>query len=162
MLSLIPFRDWCYLGAIVALLIGFGVYTKHERNIGAAHEVAALKESSDKLQKDTDRQTADIKAKADMAEQAHAKEILALSNRPPSQPVRLCLDTHRGSVVPAGGATNAGNAATGPSAAGIQRMPTGDSGSGEGTVGPDISKMLTALGASADTVSATLREYQSR
>lgn len=32
--KLIPFRDWVYLGAFVALLIAFGVYTHHERVIG--------------------------------------------------------------------------------------------------------------------------------
>jgi hypothetical protein len=49
LLALIPFRDWIY-GALIVGLIVFGI---HERNHliaeGAAHEVAALKESSDKL-----------------------------------------------------------------------------------------------------------------
>lgn len=49
LLALIPFRDWIY-GALIVGLIVFGI---HERNHliaeGAAHEAAALKESSDKL-----------------------------------------------------------------------------------------------------------------
>lgn len=40
-LALIPFKDWCYLGVIMAILAGFGWYTYHERSIGAAKVVAA-------------------------------------------------------------------------------------------------------------------------
>src|ERR1700675_4685145 len=48
-LSLIPIKDWIY-GAIIAGLIAFGFYEVHHLKAeGAAHEVAALKESSDKL-----------------------------------------------------------------------------------------------------------------
>lgn len=39
--KLVPFRDWVYLGAIVALLITFGVYTHHERAIGE-HKIEAV------------------------------------------------------------------------------------------------------------------------
>lgn len=49
-LSLVPLKDWIYGGIIVALLAGFGVYTVHERHLGAAHEVAALQKSSAALQ----------------------------------------------------------------------------------------------------------------
>ena len=162
LLSLIPGKDWIYLGLIVALLAGFGAYTVHERHLGAAHEVAALKASSDKLQADTDRQTADLKARATMAEQAYDKEVLALNNSTPNQSVRLCLDSNRSSVVPKGGAANTGNAGTGPAASVIQRVPSGDHSAGEGAAGQDISEMLSALAMKADKVSATLREFQSR
>lgn len=162
LLSLIPIKDWVYGGLIVALLIGFGVYTKHERNVGAAHEVAALKASSDKLERETAAQTADLKARAAMAEQTHAKEILALSNRAPVEPVRLCLDSNSRPVVPKGSAAHSGNESASAPATVVQRVPSGDPGSREGAAGPDISGMLEALAASADTVSATLREFQSR
>jgi hypothetical protein len=34
LLALIPLKDWIYGGIIAALLVGFGVYTIHERHIG--------------------------------------------------------------------------------------------------------------------------------
>jgi hypothetical protein len=40
-LSLIPIKDWAYLGGIAALLIAFGVFTVHERHMGAAKIAAA-------------------------------------------------------------------------------------------------------------------------
>lgn len=49
-LALIPTKDWIYLSLIIAVLIGFGSYTIHERHVGAAKEVAALEKSSEKLQ----------------------------------------------------------------------------------------------------------------
>lgn len=49
-LALIPTKDWIYLSLIIAVLIGFGSYTIHERHVGAAKEVAALEKSSKKLQ----------------------------------------------------------------------------------------------------------------
>lgn len=42
LLKLIPLKDWLYGSAIVALLIGFGVYTAHERGVGEAKEIAAV------------------------------------------------------------------------------------------------------------------------
>lgn len=42
LLKLIPFKDWAYGGIIVALLVGFGVYTHHERVIGATKEAATV------------------------------------------------------------------------------------------------------------------------
>lgn len=49
LLALIPFRDWCW-AALLAGLIAFGLYEHHHLIAeGAAHEVAALKVSSDKL-----------------------------------------------------------------------------------------------------------------
>lgn len=42
LLKLIPFKDWVYGGLIAALLVGFGVYTHHERVIGATKEAAAV------------------------------------------------------------------------------------------------------------------------
>lgn len=53
-LALIPTKDYIYAAIIVALLAGFGWYTIHERHIGAAKEVAALKVSSDELNRKAD------------------------------------------------------------------------------------------------------------
>lgn len=53
-LALIPTKDWIYLSLIIAVLIGFGSYTIHERHVGAAKEVAALTKSSDELNRKAD------------------------------------------------------------------------------------------------------------
>ena len=47
--KLIPLKDWLYVAAILTVIVGLTSYTVHERRVGAAHEVAALKASSDKL-----------------------------------------------------------------------------------------------------------------
>jgi hypothetical protein len=163
LLALIPLKDWLYGGAIVAL-IAFGV---HERNHliaeGQQHEIAALKTSSEQLQKQTAAQTATLQAKATMAEQAYEKEVLANSNQPPVQPVRLCVAAARsGGVMPDAGAKVAGNVVPGAVAGSVQPVSAGNPGSGSGIAGPDISQLLQALAARADQVSAALREFQSR
>jgi hypothetical protein len=161
LLALIPFKDWVYGGIILSLLIGFGVYTVHERNLGAAHEVAALKASSDKLTKETAAQTAALKAQATTAEQNYVSEQLAgaaYRDAHPIQPVRLCINTSSGSVVSASSGKKPGDASTGTGTGVVQSMSIGDSSS----PGPDIGPMLQALAARADQVSATLREFQAR
>jgi len=45
---------YLYLGGLIAIALAFGTYTYHERAIGAAKEIAALKVSSDALQKAAD------------------------------------------------------------------------------------------------------------
>jgi hypothetical protein len=159
LLAMIPGKDLLYGAILVVLLAGFGWYTVHERNLGAAHEVAALKSSSDKLQAQTAAQTVELKARANMAEQAYAKEHLSISNLPALQPVRLCNGSANSDrVVPKAARANAGNASTGTAPVGLQPVPSGD----PGVTGPDISGMLSALAQSADQVSATLREFQGR
>ena len=162
LLALIPLKDWVYSGLII-LLIGFGVYERHHLIAeGQQHELAALKLSSDRLQKQTAIQTAELQAKATMAEQAYDKEIASLNNQPPSQSVRLCLNSApRGSVVSQASGQVTGNASAGSAAASVQRVPSGDSSNGPRT-GPDIGNLLGLLASRADEVSATLREYQNR
>ena len=157
LLALIPGKDLAYGSAIIALLIGFGWYTIHERNLGAAHEIAALKASSDKLIAQTAKQTADLQARANMAEQAYEKEHLLVVNQPVPV-VRVCHNANSGSVVSNAGPTKPGNEGSSTAPGSVQPMPSGDS----SVAGPDIGGMLSALAASADQISATLREFQSR
>ena len=157
LLALIPGKDLAYGSAIIALLIGFGWYTIHERNLGAAHEIAALKVSSDKLIAQTAKQTADLQARANMAEQAYEKEHLLTVNQPVPV-VRVCHNANSGSVVSNAGPAKPGNEGAGPAAGSVQPMPSGDS----SVAGPDIGGMLSALAQRADEISATLREFQTR
>ncbi len=160
LLALIPSKDLVYCAILLAVIAGFGAYTIHERHIGAAHETAALKASSAKLQAETDKKTADLQARANMAEQAYDKEHNLIVNQPRDS-VRLCVAANSGRVVPKAGAAKPGNESAGPAAGSVQSVPAGDSGSGQ-RQGPDIGGMLDALAAAADDVSATLREFQSR
>jgi hypothetical protein len=157
LLALIPGKDLAYGAIIVALLAAFGAYTIHERHIGAAHETAALKASSAKLQAETDKKTADLQARANMAEQAYEKEHLLTVNQPVPV-VRVCHNANSGSVVSNAGPAKPGNEGAGPAAGSVQPMPSGDS----SVAGPDIGGMLSALAQRADEISATLREFQTR
>lgn len=161
-LALIPTKDWIYGGLIVALLL-FGMYERHHLLVeGQQHELAMLQASAKKLQVETDKQTAELKAKATMAEQAYAKEILALTNRAPVQSVRLCLDTYTHPVVPHNVGTDARNATISATTANIQPVPSRDNSGGERTAGPDISDLLGLLALQGDISDAALREFQSR
>ena len=159
LLALIPAKDWLYGGVIVALLIGFGAYTHHERVVGEAKVVAADAAATAKVVAQTAAQTATLKARATMAEQAYDKEHTSIANQPSLEPVRLCINSHASRIVLSAGAAQVpGNAGTSPAAPGVQPVPAGDT----SVPGPDISGMLQAFGSAADKVSAELREYQSR
>ena len=157
LLALIPSKDLVYCAILLAVIAGFGAYTVHERHLGAAHETAALKVSSAKLQAETDKKTADLQARANMAEQAYEKEHLLTVNQPVPV-VRVCHNANSGSVVSNAGPTKPGNEGSSTAPGSVQPMPSGDS----SVAGPDIGGMLSALAASADQISATLREFQSR
>lgn len=50
LLKLIPFKDWVYGGIIAALLVGFGVYTAHERHIGAENQAVKTARVAEKAE----------------------------------------------------------------------------------------------------------------
>lgn len=117
LLSLIPGKDLAYGAAIITLLIGAGVFVHHERALGAAHELAALKASSDKLNKAADAKVAALTAdhNQENEENANIREAqlragVALSAQLSS--VRNQFDAYRRSHEAVGGA------AGGPAAAG--------------------------------------------
>jgi hypothetical protein len=163
---MIAIKDYIYAGLIVALIAG-GVWYHHKvLDEGIAEQVAKDTTASNALKAETAKQTADLEARAVTAEQAYDKERADNQNyidSHPVQPVRLCLSTAPGrSVVPQAGAIKPGNASSGAGPQSVQSVPTGDSSGGGGTAGPDISNLLSLLAAKADTVSAELREFQSR
>jgi hypothetical protein len=63
-LALIPAKDWLYGAIITALLISFGVYTAHERDIGKAKEAAAVASATKKALDAAAKQN-EIRAAAD-------------------------------------------------------------------------------------------------
>src|SRR5271169_3171972 len=130
LLAMIPGKDLAY-GALIVALIAFGVYERnHLITEGEQHEAAALKASSDRLQKKADLESAELQAKATMAEQAYDKERNLIASQP-SDSVRLCKPANRGGGVPKAGPQVAGNAGASASAPSLQQVPAGDPSSGE-------------------------------
>lgn len=162
LLAMIPVKDWLY-GGLIVLLIVCGIHVHHKLIAeGIAEQKAADDKAVAALTQQTAKQTAELQAKATMAEQAYAKELQSLNDQPSLQPVRLCLDSHsRGPVLSKGGAQVGGNQAAGASPGDVLSMPAGDSGGGDGA-GPDISSLLGLLASRADELSAELREDQAR
>jgi hypothetical protein len=156
LLALIPGKDWLY-GALIVGLIVFGL---HEKAKFIAEGIAEQKAADDKatavLVANTAKQTADLQARATMAEQAYDKEVNSLANLP-APSVRLCVYPHpSGSLVSQTGTAQPGTQSAGSAAGGVQQMPPGNSG------GRDIGGLLDLLAQRADDTNASLREFQSR
>ena len=162
LLALIPTKDWLY-GGLIVLLIVLGIHEHHKILAeGIAEQKAADDKATAVLVAASAKQTAELQAKATMAEQAYDKEVNSLTSLPvPS--VRLCIYPHAGSgVLSQAGTLKPGAQSTGAPAGNIQSVPSGNTGSGGGAAGPDIGGMLSILSLRADEVSAALREFQSR
>ena len=101
LLALVPLKDWVYCGAIVALLTGFGLYTHHERTIGANEALAPVAVIAHK---------AEIKvavgtAVAQSTEKDNGSEYLqAVANPPPASVGIVCHRDAGSSDVPQAGA----------------------------------------------------------
>ena len=162
LLALIPTKGWLYGGLIVVLiLLGFHVHNKLIAE-GIAKQKAADDAAMAVLVANTTKQTAELQAKATMAEQAYDKEINSVDTLP-APSVRLCVYPHAsGSVVSQTGAAQSGTQSTSTSSGNVQPVPSGEPGSGGGVAGPDIGAMLSALSRAADRESAVVREFQTR
>ena len=162
LLALIPAKDWLY-GGLIVLLIVFGLHEHHKILAeGIAEQKAADAQAAVILEKQTADKTAELQARATMAEQAYDKEVNSLSSVPVPV-VRLCVYPHSsGTVVPQAGSAQPGAQSASTAAGNIQPVPPGDSGSGSGAAGRDIGGMLSALARAADRSDAALREFQSR
>ena len=163
LLALIPTKDWLY-GGLIILLIVFGI---HEHHKILAEGIAEQKTADDKatavLVAASAKQTAELQAKATMAEQAYDKEHQAILDQPSVGSVRLCVNSHpSGSIVRQASGSKPGDASAGATASTVQSVSSGDSSSGTGAAGPDIGNLLGLLAQRADQVSAELREDQAR
>ena len=167
LLALIPGKDLAY-GVLIAALIAGGIAYHHKLiTEGVAEQKASDDSASAAIVAQTVKETADLQAKATMAEQAYDQEAsknAAYLSAHPVQPIRLCLSTSHpsGSIVPQTGALKPGNASSGAPAANVPILPGANNSRGGGASGPDISTLLGLLAARADQVSAVLREYQTR
>ena len=160
--ALIPIKDWLYGGAITLLII-FGLHYHHKVLAeGIAEQKAADDKASAALIQQTAKQTAELQAKATMAEQAYDKEHQAILDQPSLPTVRLCGNTHPGSSgMRQTSAPNPGVAAAGTPSGDLQPMPAGSDSVGP-EQNPDISDLLSLLAQRADDISAQLREIQAR
>ena len=95
----LPIRDYLYLGAILVILIGFGVFTHHERTVGAAAVVASdQKAVQAQRERDTALQTTTALATS-VANGEYTREIeIPISDAP--VPVGLCHAARGDRTVP--------------------------------------------------------------
>lgn len=157
LLGWIGLPQWA-LELIALGLVGGAVWLWHHETFesGVAAEVA-------KIQTQAAKDTATLTAKATSAEHSHDTELatlIAYRDSHPEQPVRLCLSPDAASVQAAAVKSVSGGSVA--SASAIQSVPAGNSGSGAGTPGPDISGLLESLAARADQITAQARELQER
>lgn len=92
-LGLLPIKDWIYLGVLAGLLIAFGVYTHHERAIGAQHELTVVTAASNKAKAEAQKTIDAINSKheADIAaiESSYANSLKAAATQHDSDLKRL-------------------------------------------------------------------------
>lgn len=149
--------------AVGLVVIALMFYHHHVVNVGVAEQQAADDKASAKLVADAKAKSDVLESKAQTAEHSHDQELAdlrAYQLAHASSAVRLCDAHGSGQGVPQAGIKI--DSAAGSAAVSVQPVSPGDSGSGQGAAGVDIGPMLSALAASADTVSADDREAQSR
>ena len=99
-LKLVPLKTWLYVGVLVALLVSFGMYTSHERTIGAARILAADAAALVKAQRLADIQTAALAQKAEDASHVHDQELTDLRTYRSSHPVHVGVCRAAGNSIP--------------------------------------------------------------
>lgn len=158
--------QWALELLVIAAVAGGIFYWQHHLiEKGINEQKAADAAASKKIEEDTAKQTAELKARATTAEQAYDKEHADNQNyrdSHPIGPVRLCANNASRPIVPAGGSVNPRNEGTGSATANVPEVPGRDNRSGAAEAGPDISGLLGLLAAKADDVSGRLREFQKR
>jgi hypothetical protein len=151
-LSLIPFRDWLYIGAIVALIAGGVWYTAHERAIGRAQIEQADLAAKGVLdaQVHADEQIAQKKADEAAGDRRvlQARIDSAIAARP-MRPVWLCSANPGGAGLPQTSGVGSSPVSSGPGPDAVPAMSERD-------IGPDLSTLVRA----AATVDGLYRERQ--
>lgn len=122
--KLIPLKDYLYGALVSALLIAFGVYTHHERTVGAAHTIAAVEAESNRQKQVT---AAAVKATAtqytaqiSQVKSVYETQITAAASQHDSDAVKLrnYETRHNGSNPVLQGSSNGPSPASGiPSSA---------------------------------------------
>jgi hypothetical protein len=136
------------------------LYTEHERAIGEAKIEAQDKAADAKIASQVAAQTAELKAKADMADkgaQDAQQKLNDYMGSISSAPVRVCHQNESGSGLPKAAAAHgaAPSAGTGPEVSG--QVPTGSI-----SAGADISPELDAIMRSFGYLAIQVSDFQQR
>lgn len=141
---------------ILVALVAAGVWFWHHETFkaGIAQQVASDNAATLKLKSDVAVETAKLNAKVDLAEHSHDDELQDLRDYRASNPVSVGVCPPHGGGAGVSITAKSGDATSSAGIA-VQQVPAGDSQKPR-----DIGPLLEALAASADSVSADLREYQ--
>ncbi|HEY5212260.1 MAG TPA: hypothetical protein VIJ38_04480 [Acidobacteriaceae bacterium] len=157
MLSLIPFRDWVYLGIIAVLVIGGITFTVHERHIGEQKIEAADARAKSALDAEVKTQTATLQAAADKAagdRDATQKSFDAYVAAHPVGAVFVCHNPNNGgSRLPAASRPGSSGARAGAGPAAVSEVPAG-------SPAVDISSALSTIVRAAGRLAGFDRELQ--
>ena len=150
-------RAYLEIAAAIVLAIAFGLYTWHERTVGAENIHTADAKALQAAQKQADAETQLNLAKASKADEVAASAQKAVDTyvaAQPIEPVRLCSNNRI--QLPAQGSTVIPTAQSGGT--GSNPVPQVQS----GTAGPDIGAGLTELVLSAARVAVLYNDLQQR
>jgi hypothetical protein len=161
-LDAITSRKWL-MELIVAALVALAVwwFCEHLISVGVQKQKDADAKAYAQLVIAKAKEEGRLQALADKAEHAHDEELTQLRTYRDSQPLHGSLRIHCPASVSSAASTDRGDDEARSAAAAIQSLPAGSTGaSGPGSA--DVLHLLDILAGRADTVSATLREYQLR
>jgi hypothetical protein len=140
------FKDYVYLGAIVALLIGFGLFVHHERAVGEAKVIAADQKAAVIAEQRDTALTAASTLADNISEGKYETIIQAPAVRIPA-PVGLCRSAASSSV-PSAAAGNEGGSNT---------AVNGSTDTGSLSALSDFATAIVKIGVDADAQIAELQ-----
>ncbi len=150
-------RLYLEIAAVLVLLAAFGLYTWHERTVGAEHISQADAKAQSAAQKQADAETQLNLAKAAKADEVAASAQKAVDTyvaSQPIEPVRLCSNSR----LPIPGQGSRPNPTAQSTGAGPNALPKVQS----GTVGADIGPGFTEIVLSAARVAVLYNDLQQR
>jgi hypothetical protein len=161
-LAFVTSRKWLVELLVVALVAGaVWWFCEHLISVGVQRQKDADAKAYAQLVIDNAKEEGRLQALADKAEHAHDEELTQLRTYRNSQPLHGGLRINCPTSVSSATGSHSGDDEARSAAAAIQSLPSGSvSSSGPGSA--DVLHLLDILAGRADTVSATLREYQLR
>jgi hypothetical protein len=161
-LESITSRKWL-VELIVVVLVAGAVwwFCEHLIHVGVQKQKDADAKAYAQLLIDKAKEEGRLQALADQAEHAHDEELTQLRTYRNSQPLHGSLRINCPASLPSAAGAHNGDDEARSAAAAIQSLPARSAGS-SGPGSADVLHLLDILAGRADTVSATLREYQLR
>lgn len=153
-----PYRLYIELAAVAVLLAGFGMYTWHERDVGATKVHTADANAQNAARKQAEAESLLNTERATKAEEQSASAQKAIDQYRadhPESPVSVCHANNRVAVLPTTGPTHPGAAAASPGPAAVSQVP-------DRTPGPDIRPGLDAIVSVAEQLAIRFAQFQQR